>query len=345
MRKVIGVTYFVLLVMFLVSAKTDGEEGEMLGYKQKENNDVITIFVSPLSSRDLNSVVRQNGIQPKEIYYEMHGVYGGYTLQSGEDIEAALKNMKKKHFKFLRFALTTNKKAQKSLAKRDKTFGLKELNKQLSKVLRDTERGEFRFSGMKIENDEKVFPLLDQGVIQNFSDQSAKHPERRSEQKTEDGDRRVYSWYHESWAPFGGTSNVTKSQTYQTFYFNNVSEFGSTATYEHETQVYNKNFADYDGYWSSNLPRAYYDTPALDTMDNFTVGSAEASSIQTYTRYYTYMGLRSGSASNATVKIRGQKGHRIFDWCYSTWCIKAEATTFPGRLAELTAPGKVNWMY
>jgi len=117
----------------------------------------------------------------------------------------------------------------------------------------------------------------------------------------------------------------------------------ASSTYEHETQVYNKNFADYNGYWSSNLPRAYYDTPFCDSIDNFTIGSAQASSIRVNSQYYTYMALRAGSASNATVRTKGQKGHRWPSWCYSTWCIFADATT--SSMATFTAPGGMSWWY
>lgn len=347
MRRVAYLGFVILLVMFLVSTKTNAGDEETLGYKQTESNDVVATFTSPMSPQELSSIVKENDVLPKEIYFEMHGVYGGYTPQPGEDIDTALKSMRKKHVKFLKFALTANKKNRKSLAKRNKNkaVGLDDLTKQLSRVLKDTNYGQLKFSGIRIENDEKVLPLLDRGLIQEFSTPTKDKTKEETEQETEYRDRRVYSSYHESWAPFGGTSNVTRWQTYQTFYFNNTGEFGSISTYEHETQIYNGSFADYDGYWSSNLPRAYKDTQFGDSIDNFTIGSSQASDIKTYTRYYTYIGLKPGSALSANVKIKGQKGHRWPSWCYSTWCIFADPGATTSALTDYNAPGNTKWIY
>lgn len=55
------------------------------------------------------------------------------------------------------------------------------------------------------------------------------------------------------------------------------------------------------------------------------------------------MSLRAGSASTATVRIKGQKGHRYPSWCYSTWCVFADATT--GSMATFTAPAGMSWQY
>lgn len=148
---------------------------------------------------------------------------------------------------------------------------------------------------------------------------------------------------HESWAPYGGTSDVKATYTSQTFYFDKISDFGSTNTYEHETQVYDKRFANYAGYWSSNMPKAYYDTPFLDTIDNFTVGTLTANVLKVKTQYYTYMSLKAGTVTTATVRIKGQKGHRSPSSCYSTWCVFADATT--GTMALLTAPSGKSWQY
>lgn len=148
---------------------------------------------------------------------------------------------------------------------------------------------------------------------------------------------------HEPWAPYTGGSDVQRTYTYQTFKFDNVSNYGSADTYEHETQVYDKNFADYAGYWSSNMPSAYYDTPFSDSIDNFTIGTFTAASLQTETQYYTYMSLSPGTVLNATVRIKGQKGHRFPGWCYSTWCVFADATT--QSMATFNAPAGMSWIY
>ena len=189
----------------------------------------------------------------------------------------------------------------------------------------------------------------------------------------------------EAWAPENGYCSVNQRYAYNKFRFN-VAEgtFSEDATYEHETQVYNIEFADYGGSWRSNLPRAYYDTPFLDDIDNFTIGSAQASSIKNRKTYTTYMKLKKGnnsdcrgccsghggvcfsngvtsccdgtflsetcvnkgcdqSKNHSTVRIKGQLGERTIPFCYSTWCIFAQATT--GSMAVITAPYRTKWVY
>lgn len=101
------------------------------------------------------------------------------------------------------------------------------------------------------------------------------------------------------WSPVGGESDVQKEYTYQRMYWADTSGFGSIGTYEHETIVYNPGFANpaSGGYWASNLPRAYKDTQFRDSTENFTVGSAAASSISRHTWYYTYYDLSPQDAS------------------------------------------------
>lgn len=165
----------------------------------------------------------------------------------------------------------------------------------------------------------------------------------------------------ETWAPCKGTSKVTQTGTWQTFTFKwtAAAQFDAPSTYEHETQVYDRKFADYDDgrdAWRSTLPRKYLDTQVFDCwpyasgeVDNFAVGSAEAILIMGNTQYSTYMKLKKGSANSATVRIKGQKGHRVVDvpgypLRYSTWNVKADATSSP--LCVLTAPsGEQGWNY
>jgi len=103
----------------------------------------------------------------------------------------------------------------------------------------------------------------------------------------------------EPWAPTSGYSSVNQTKTYNSFIFTSVfGQYAEDETYEHETQVYNNDFADYDGYWSSSLPVGYYDTPFSDDIDNFTIGSARATDIQDGVQYYTYMALTKGNSSD-----------------------------------------------
>lgn len=155
------------------------------------------------------------------------------------------------------------------------------------------------------------------------------------------------SYWHERWAPCGGYSEVPRDYTWQRFVFNNVQDFaGSNRTYEHETQIYDRNYANFGGYWATNLPNPYKDTGFGDGIDNFTIGTYRADHLRTQVWYWTYMSLTPQSSPTALCKIRGQIGHRFPSWCYSTWCVWADATTFPGHLAYLALPNYgVCWQY
>jgi hypothetical protein len=103
----------------------------------------------------------------------------------------------------------------------------------------------------------------------------------------------------EPWAPVSGYSSVNQTKTYNEFVFASLNgQYGDDETYEHETQVYNNAFSDYDGYSRSNMPKWYYDTPFLDVIDNFTIGSAKAADLQDGVRYVTYMRLKKGNNSD-----------------------------------------------
>ncbi len=164
-----------------------------------------------------------------------------------------------------------------------------------------------------------------------------------------------------AWAPYKGTSTVTQTGTWQYFTFTCAAagKFDYSSTYEMETQVSGKNFADSDGnYYISTLPHKYIDTwlsdfwPFADgSIDNFTVGSAEARLIIGNTQYSTYMKLKPGSAKTAIVKIRGQKGSRAIDIPGYTFRynpvvnIFPKETTFPDYLCLLNAPAGASWSY
>lgn len=131
----------------------------------------------------------------------------------------------------------------------------------------------------------------------------------------------------QSWAPQYWYTEVSQTMANNTFVFSNVSAFSGNHTYEHETQIYDNDYADYGWVRDSNLPDAYKDTQFLDDIDNFTIWSADASLIQTNTEYYTNMTLTAWTPSSATIRIKWQIGFRWPSYCYSTWCIFAEDTT------------------
>lgn len=337
-----GGLFLTVVTVFQVSYSNESETSSPV--EQIGNGQVVANFNSPLPFEDLISMARKFRMEPKEIYYEENGISGGYAVYDGEDIEYALQDMLNKHIDFLRSVSELNKKAM--LAKRFKgrpASDLQKLDVIFSRLLENAQEGRFRLRGVRLENGPIVSTLIKNGAVHSITPIYKKHSESDAKTNEDVPSPKLYSKKHESWAPYGGESSVNQQETYQTFYFNNVKKFGKNSTYEHETQVYDKNFADYDGYWSSNLPSAYYDTPFLDSIDNFTIGSTQASSIRTNTRYYTYMRLRAGSSSTAPVRIKGQKGHRFPSWCHSTWCIFADETT--SSMAKFNAPGGMSWIY
>ena len=109
----------------------------------------------------------------------------------------------------------------------------------------------------------------------------------------------------EPWTPVTGYSSVNQSKTYNKFTLLG-GQYDDSDTYEYETQVYNNAFADYDGYWSSSLPGKHYDTPFLDAIDNFTIGSARASELEDGKYYYTYVRLKKGNDSDEDKRTCGE---------------------------------------
>jgi len=315
-----------------------------LGCRMEDGVDSLEVVVhltEAMTVEDVVAISNSYSISPIELRYEFDDISGGYVVPDGESMESAVKNMTRRHEEFLDNALDNIDTHLRTAVDEEDIRMHEELR---TKFVNLSQSG-LRINSLKLDSDSvTINRLRSDGIIDSVREVSDDYSVELDAPEVDNGVRPC-SYYHESWAPYYGTSKVTQGQTFQTFYFNDVSAFDSVSTYEHETQVYDKNFADYDNYWSSNLPSAYYDTPFSDSIDNFTVGSAQASSLSTYTQYYTYMSLRAGSSSSATVRIKGQKGHRYPSWCYSTWCIFADATT--SSLITFTAPVYTNleWTY
>lgn len=189
-----------------------------------------------------------------------------------------------------------------------------------------------------IGNPEVISKIISKGIASEFAIQ-------RQKSISTNNAPALQSLNHESWAPYKGASAVERDYLFNLFYFNDVSGFDYINTYEHETQVYSKDYADYGGYWSSDLPSAYKDTQILDKLDNFTVGSSRADDIKTSRDYFCYMTLSPQTNISPDVRIKGQLGYRFPWWCDSTWCIYPKDTT--GTMAIFKAPsnGFVQWEY
>jgi len=298
------------------------------------------VFTAPIPATDLVDIVKYTGVNPVELYYSQRAILGGYSVIRKESIEESLKEMLAMHKSFLAKAIAETGKDIAEATGVPVQQRLSILYEQLLFAQSQTNKHGIQIDAIDVDNSEVIGNLRKVKFVKSIA------PARRSSREPGNADcdkDNVKSSYHETWAPYSGSSQVDQTQTWQTFYFNNLSEYNDVATYEHETQVYNTNFSDYAGYWSSNMPSAYYDTPFMDEIDNFTIGTFTAADLKTDTQYYTYMTLSPGTGSNSTVRIKGQKGHRSPGSCYSTWCVFADATT--SSMAVISAPGNMNWQY
>lgn len=310
-----------------------------------QKTQVIARFSKPLKPSEVIELVQNFKLDLKEIYYDNGEIQGGYTLDEGEDIANAIQGMLDKHSLFLNETILKIQENMAHLSNEQEIYMISNLKQKFETARSDVEKNRFAFSAIKIIDGGTTQQLMKESIVNDITFvPSINHKSHKPENSSSKDEVNIESLYHETWAPYAGTSEVSQYKAYNTFYFNG-NMFSWTSTYEHETQVYDKNFADYDKYWSSNLPAKYYDTPFIDSIDNFTIGSSQASLIQPFTEYYTYMALRPvpGGSSNATVRIKGQKGVRRPSFCYWTYCIFSEATT--NSIVTFTAPSSISWQY
>jgi len=167
-----------------------------------------------------------------------------------------------------------------------------------------------------------------------------------------------------TWAPKMGYSFIHPSShggryTSQYMWWNNVSGFNSTSTYEHDFFLNNYDGKTYldagQDYWgfpnityaSSNLPRAYFDTRAMDADGEkaYTIGSAKASDIQANTGYWylNYIRTANGNTNTDSGKLQAQLGYRSPSWCYSTWCSFSESIINLIPAWKVGVPGSWYW--
>jgi hypothetical protein len=289
-------------------------------------------FNTPLNYDKLAQEARQYNLNPTSIRIDFGDFSSEYTLGT-RSMQEAKNDFFTKHEEFLKLMLERAHVEQGAGSEGEQNLA------RFSQLLSEAKVGKVlvtgaRFTTLPIPAERIGGRIVTPDSIDAPRSSSGKIPESNG----------TLSTSHESWAPYTGWSKVTQGQTYQEFYFNNLSSFGSSNTYEHETQVYDRNFADYANYTSSNMPSWYYDTPFLDSIDNFTVGTFHADQLAAYYKYWTYMALKAGSVSSTTCHIKGQLGHRSPSWCYSTWCVWADATT--GSMAYLAIPNYgVTWTY
>ncbi len=315
-----------------------------------EENEVIATFSKTLEVSELKEIVYSSAIEPKEIFFVDGEIQGGYTLSETEDVEAAVNNLQAKHISAMQdISAELNSPADR----------ISSVKASIEKSLSRAEKRSFDISGIRVKNDQTLQKLFSDGVVDTIKavPKSMLRPPKKDLKYMglslldffiPTANAASYYVKQTKWVPRSGSSKTTQYLAFNIFYFPDVSglsSFNGILTYEHETQVYNAKFADYDKYWSSNLPSAYYDTPFLDKIDIFTIGTSNASLIKRNTKYWTSMSLKPGTVSTAGVLVKGQLGHRSPSSCHSTWCIFSDMTT--GRLADYDAPinTQINWTY
>lgn len=308
-------------------------------------------FNNLLTTNELKNFINKYQLILKELYFNQGEINGGYTVLDNKNIEEIITDLDLQHQQFLNTAIEQNKISIEKNKNTDEIQKIQTLQNLFLKESNKDTKDQLLISGIDINVSDKQLlktlkndPLVKELVKKQTRKLNNLFSNNDGTQNNNEQNA-INSLTHETWAPYSGTSLVTRTNNYQTFSFNNISNFTSNTTYEHETQVYNRNFANYGGYWSSNLPTPYYDTPFSDSIDNFTIGTPRAHLISRYTLYYTSMSLAQGSVSTATVRIKGQKGHRIPSFCYSTWCVFPVATT-ASSMATYTAPNTtISWQY
>jgi hypothetical protein len=310
-----------------------------------DTTEIVDIeFSHPLKIEELQPWLTQHNVVTSEINFSHGEIQGGLEIDPNDSLGDSFVKLQAKHAEFLSVAISS---IDEDLLKTNDKLGKKrltELRKQLV-LSQEINKKEQEIDGVRIS-------VSSPSITENIeSDPLIAQVRRLKKESGGDSLALAATTYYVSpklWYPTKGSTKTTKSLAFNTFYFANASGFDSFSgilTYEHETQVYNSSFANYGGYWSSNLPKAYKDTQFLDSLDNFTVGSSKASDIVANTQYYTSMDLSGGTASSATVRIKGQLGYRYPSTCYSTWCIFAIMTTPTLKMYTAPISTQVSWTY
>ena len=145
--------------------------------------------------------------------------------------------------------------------------------------------------------------------------------------------------------------------------------FTEEQTYEHDVFLYNydrKSYLDgdttsYPGCWpeleyaATSWPAA--SKPYIDTRFSmymvscdknelaYTIGAAQASALQANTNYFTYIRTENGNDSSDKFYLKAQIGHRIPDFCYTTWCSFGDESFSLIPAWSTTVPGDKTWTY
>jgi len=177
------------------------------------------------------------------------------------------------------------------------------------------------------------------------------------------------------WVPSRGSIQIQPSVVQGERYIRNrmswdtaahLSAFGSTSTYEYDFFLNDSDSSIYGpgtylsdaqdilgipivSHWSSDLPQPYLDTRLgdADYIKAYTIGSAEADSLQPVTFYYYYIRTPNGNANIDNGYLLAQIGRRVPSNCYTTWCVfgvqDPEAIYPPYKVDPI--PGDFIWVF
>lgn len=285
-------------------------------------------FVNPMTMSEVGQYVRQNRLEILEVRLQRPGYVAGFKLE-GQTPEQAAETFAMEHRKFL---MMLSSRTESEMAN-ERAAAVSELSRLSSSSL--------RVSMMTVSGTPNRFRQLPNVKVM-ATPLSTSNPGPVVNPISVKTQVQPNSLYHQSWAPYGGTSEVNKSYSYQRFIFNNVNAIlASDATYEHEVHIWDKGYVNRTGYWVTNLPNAYLDCGnQTDSVDNFAVGTFTANQIRPYVWYYTYMGFYGQSASTSTVSVYAQRGQR---YAWNCWYVWSRETA--GPLTRQLAPSGISWQF
>lgn len=212
----------------------------------------ISLLLPSISFASNNSLSEFINQWVKEVNFTNWEFSGWFLLRDGETAEEAEKRFYEEHNKFLNLQLDTTRKA---LSDKSTPEIERKMHQDFLQELKHARSAAIVFTPT---------PNHDIHKEQN----SITHKARSDDAKNSPSSVRFW--------PFKWGFDINRTYISNSFYFNTVAAFNADRTYEHETQVYDTNFANFGGYWNSNMPYAYHDTQFMDNgnIDNFAIGSS-----------------------------------------------------------------------
>lgn len=328
-KKFTALTIMSLVIAFAAGCSQSPVAVDTKSVPSSSDSTVNLIFDTPRSIDEVSAFSRTNSLNILEMRLQRHNYVAGYRID-GQDPSVVARTFAEEHRKFLMMLMKHDEPEYAQL----RSAAMSELATLSATSL--------RISSITVEGTSNMVKDLPQVRLSELPI-SADSPGPAVEPSTLKPTVEPNSVGHPSlmWAPYGGTSEVNKSYSYQRFIFNDLSKLGSgMATYEHETHIWDKSYANQTGYWVSNMPNAYLDCGNNDSVDNFAVGTFTANQLRTYTWYYAYIGLVGQSSASSTVSIWAQRGTR---WGWSCWYVTSNEHA--GPLATHYAGGGMSWQF